>query len=103
MLHDWGVIAAAFGYIGILFLVASHGDRLSPVQRGRPKIFISHGTEDTVLPIENTRRLVTRLRDARYDVRYDEFRGPHRTPDAVASAGFAWFTDSSSSAAQLHM
>ena len=35
MLHDWGVIAAAFGYIGLLFVVASYGDRLSPVQRGR--------------------------------------------------------------------
>lgn len=35
MLHDWGVIAAAFGYIGFLFLVASHGDRRSPVGRGR--------------------------------------------------------------------
>src|ERR1700754_2733001 len=35
MLHDWGVIAAAFGYIGFLFFVASYGDRLSPAQRGR--------------------------------------------------------------------
>jgi Na+/proline symporter/CheY-like chemotaxis protein/two-component sensor histidine kinase len=35
MLHDWAVIAAAFGYIGFLFFVASHGDRLSPTQRGR--------------------------------------------------------------------
>jgi Na+/proline symporter/CheY-like chemotaxis protein len=35
MLHDWGVIAAAFGYISFLFLVASYGDRLSPAQRGR--------------------------------------------------------------------
>jgi len=35
MLHDWGVIAAAFGYISFLFLVASYGDRLSPTQRGR--------------------------------------------------------------------
>src|SRR6201991_3461805 len=35
MLHDWGVIAAAFGYIGFLFCVASYGDRLSPTQRGR--------------------------------------------------------------------
>jgi hypothetical protein len=25
MLHDWGVIAAAFGYIGFLFLVACPG------------------------------------------------------------------------------
>src|SRR6201993_1434728 len=35
MLHDWSVIAAAFGYIGFLFFVASYGDRLSPTQRGR--------------------------------------------------------------------
>jgi Na+/proline symporter/signal transduction histidine kinase len=35
MLHDFVVIAAAFGYISFLFLVASYGDRLSPAQRGR--------------------------------------------------------------------
>src|ERR1700749_4404058 len=40
MLHDWGVIAAAFGYIGFLFLVASHGDRQSPTQRGRASALI---------------------------------------------------------------
>jgi Na+/proline symporter/signal transduction histidine kinase/PAS domain-containing protein len=40
MLHDWGVIAAAFGYIGFLFLVASYGDRLSPLQRGRAAALI---------------------------------------------------------------
>src|SRR5471030_2459148 len=40
MLHDWGVIAAAFGYIGFLFFVASYGDRLSPGQRGRASALI---------------------------------------------------------------
>src|SRR5712671_2019649 len=40
MLHDWGVIAAAFGYIGFLFFVASYGDRLSPAQRGRATALI---------------------------------------------------------------
>jgi Na+/proline symporter/signal transduction histidine kinase len=35
MLHDWGVIAAAFGYIGFLFFIASRGDRMSASQRGR--------------------------------------------------------------------
>src|SRR5579871_724379 len=40
MLHDWGVIAAAFGYMGFLFLVASYGDRLSPTQRGRASALI---------------------------------------------------------------
>src|SRR6201747_1414396 len=40
MLHDWAVIAAAFGYIGFLFFVASYGDRLSPTQRGRASALI---------------------------------------------------------------
>src|SRR3954462_403636 len=40
MLHDWGVIAAAFGYIGFLFFVASYGDRLSLLQRGRASALI---------------------------------------------------------------
>src|ERR1700754_2769036 len=40
MLHDWGVIAAAFGYIGFLFFVASYSDRLSLLQRGRASSLI---------------------------------------------------------------
>src|SRR6266853_6665109 len=40
MLHDWGVIAAAFVYIGLLFVVASYGDRLNPAQRGRARLLI---------------------------------------------------------------
>src|SRR4051812_46654062 len=40
MLHDWSVIAAAFGYIGFLFLVASYGDRLSLRRRGRASALI---------------------------------------------------------------
>jgi Na+/proline symporter/signal transduction histidine kinase len=40
MLHDWAVIAAAFGYIGFLFFVASYGDRLSLLQRGRASALI---------------------------------------------------------------
>src|ERR1700750_283299 len=37
MLHDWGVIAAAFGYIGFLFLVASRGNRLGNRQPAVPR------------------------------------------------------------------
>src|ERR1700760_4075489 len=40
MLHDWAVIVAPFGYIGFLFFVASHGDRLSRPQRGRASALI---------------------------------------------------------------
>src|SRR6201994_1142723 len=40
MLHDWGVIATAFSYIGLLFFVAHYGDRLSPTQLGPPSLYI---------------------------------------------------------------
>ncbi len=40
MLHDWGVIAAAFAYIGFLFFVASRGDRMPPGERGRASHWI---------------------------------------------------------------
>src|SRR6201987_84127 len=40
MLHDWAVIAAAFGYIGFLFLVASYGNRRSPSKPSRASALI---------------------------------------------------------------
>src|SRR6201987_6105108 len=40
MLHDWGVIAAPFGYIVLLFLVASHGAGLPPRKRSRASALI---------------------------------------------------------------
>ena len=40
MLHDWGVVAAALGYIGFLFVVASYGDRLTQAQRSRAGMLI---------------------------------------------------------------
>ncbi len=52
---------------------------------GRPRIFVSHGDADAVLPIDATsRRIVPRLRDAGYDVTYREFAGPHAVPPEVA-------------------
>ena len=52
---------------------------LVPAQpRGKPRIFIAHGTHDSVLPIERcSRRIVPRLNNAGYDVCYREFNGPH--------------------------
>jgi phospholipase/carboxylesterase len=62
---------------------------------GLPRIFVAHGTEDDILPIERTsRRLVPRLRDAGYPVDYEEFDGPHTVPHDVARRGFMWFLSS---------
>lgn len=52
---------------------------------GRPRIFVSHGAADEVLPIDRTsRRIVPALRDDGYDVTYREFPGPHTVPPEIA-------------------
>ena len=63
----------------------------APTQ-GHPRLFISHGTADTVLPIDQcSRRIVPRLQRADYDVTYQEFDGPHTVPPEIAQLATAWF------------
>lgn len=65
-----------------------HGDR----SRVKPRIFVSHGTRDPILPFSTTRdRIVPQLRDAGYDVTFQEFDGGHEVPSAIGSAGLDWF------------
>jgi len=41
MLQGWVVIAIALGYIGLLFVVASYGDRIRSIARsGRSRLLI---------------------------------------------------------------
>jgi phospholipase/carboxylesterase len=59
--------------------------------RGKPPIFISHGTNDGVLPIGVTSRVfVPRLQKLGYAVTYREFDGRHAVPDAIAREAFEW-------------
>jgi phospholipase/carboxylesterase len=69
-------------------LAFSPGFAAPPAPVGRPLIFVSHGTEDDVLPIDHcSRHLVTQLRHAGYEVRYHEFAGGHCLPaDCAAEA-----------------
>jgi len=70
----------------------SPGFMVPAAQRGTPRVFISHGTGDRVLPIEVcSRRIVPQLRRAGYEVRYDEFDGGHAVPPSVARDAIAWF------------
>lgn len=62
-------------------------------QVGKPRCYVSHGTRDTVLPIDAcSRRLVPVLERAGYAVRYREFDGPHTVPPDVADEALDWFT-----------
>jgi predicted esterase len=58
---------------------------------GRPRIFISHGTADRVLPIDRcSRPMVPRLRMMGYEVTYEEFAGGHEVPPLIARQAVRW-------------
>jgi phospholipase/carboxylesterase len=58
---------------------------------GKPKIYISHGTADQILPIDATsRRIAPRLKEVGYNVTYKEFEGPHSVPPAIAREAMEW-------------
>lgn len=60
--------------------------------RGRPRVFVAHGTRDAVLPIQRcSRALVPRLERAGYAPRYVEFDGPHTVPPEVAREALDFF------------
>lgn len=60
--------------------------------RRAPRLYVSHGTDDAVLPIDRcSRRIVPLLQDAGYDTRYHEFDGPHTIPPDIAREALDWF------------
>jgi predicted esterase len=74
-------------------LVAFSPGFMAPAERrGRPNVFIAHGTRDRALPIGRTsRRLVPALRAAGYDVTYREFDGKHEILPRLSRRALDWF------------
>ena len=73
-------------------LAFSPGFLVVPEAAGRPRVFVSHGTADPILPIDAcSRSFVPALRDAGYDVRFHEFDGGHTVPPAVSDEGVRWW------------
>jgi phospholipase/carboxylesterase len=61
--------------------------------RGKPHLFVSHGTRDQVLPIDRcSRRLVPLLQRGGYDVQYREFAGGHTVPADIAHEALTWLS-----------
>lgn len=70
----------------------SPGFMAPAAQEGAPRLFISHGTRDQVLPIGPcSRRIVPQVERAGYDVLYHEFDGPHTVPPDIARQAVDWF------------
>ena len=70
----------------------SPGFVASGAREGKPRVFMTHGVHDTVLPIDSTSRRINRdLTQGGYDLTYREFDGPHAVPPELADEAVAWF------------
>ena len=58
---------------------------------GSPRIFISHGRNDRVLPFSGAERIVATLTGAGYDVAFHPFDGEHEVPPEVLSTALDRF------------
>ena len=75
-------------------LAFSPGFMNPPQLQGRPRVFLSHGTDDAVLPIHRcSRRIVPELEHGRYDLLYREFPGPHTVPETILTEALQWFLE----------
>jgi len=69
----------------------SPGFQAAESATGRPRVFISHGTEDRVLPIDRcSRRIVASLEKTGHPITYHEFDGGHAIPGAVQVEAAQW-------------
>jgi len=92
---DGATYALSLGLInGDLFqriLAFSPGFVVGGPTAGKPKVFVSHGTADPILPIDRCSRvIVPELKRRGYDVLFREFDGGHEVPAAIAEAGMSW-------------
>jgi phospholipase/carboxylesterase len=63
---------------------------------GKPPVFISHGTIDPILPIDQCSRLIVpMLKNEGYTVTYREFEGKHTLPPEVGTEAMQWLLKAS--------
>ena len=62
------------------------------VKTGKPRIFIGHGTNDEILPIDMTsREIVAALQEKHYPVKFEEFDGNHTMTREEITHAIDWF------------
>jgi phospholipase/carboxylesterase len=94
---DGASYALSLGLInGDLFprvVAFSPGFVISATPHGKPRLFISHGTHDHILPIDRCgRRIAATLISHGYEVTFREFEGGHEIPVGIAREGLKWMT-----------
>lgn len=93
---DGGMYALSIGMInGDLFthlIAVAPGYIARPgPPTGKPRVFLAHGTHDTVYSVASSeRRILPALRDAGYDVTWLEYDGSHFISPAATREALAW-------------
>ncbi|MBU8896715.1 hypothetical protein DRW03_16820 [Corallococcus sp. H22C18031201] len=63
---------------------------------GKPRVYMSHGTRDTVLSFDTCGKYIEyQLTNEKYSVEFHAFDGKHELPPDIAAAGFAFLTSDS--------
>lgn len=79
-------LGLANGELFTRVIAFSPGFVVGSERNGEPAIFVSHGTADSVLPIDRTsRRIVPALERVGYEPEYHEFDGYHEVPAHIAA------------------
>ena len=77
------VLAFSPGFVGPVLLSG-----------GAPRVFLSHGVRDPVLPIDAcSRRIAQLLRQGGVEVQSLEFDGPHTVPPGVVEQAMSWWLE----------
>ena len=85
-------VGVANGDLATDVLAFSPGFVSSPGRYGRPRFWVSHGTQDQVLPVDRCgRRVSAELLADGYDVTYEEFAGGHVVTPELVTAALDWW------------
>ena len=85
-------LGASNGDLFKALIAFSPGYFMPAGRQGKPRMFIAHGTNDRILPIDQTsRQLRPMLEGEGYSLSYTEFEGGHTVRPEDARAALAWF------------
>jgi len=95
---DGATYAISLGLInGDLFkrvAAFSAGFVIDGAVQGKPSFYLSHGTDDQILPIDRCgRRIAADLKSRGYEVTFREFAGRHEIPKDVMLEGLRWVSE----------
>jgi predicted esterase len=73
------------------FVPLDDATQIEILSNKKPRVFVSHGTHDHILPIDSCgRRIAGGLKSRDFDVTFREFDGDHEIPTDVARDGMKW-------------